>query len=177
MEEIFDVYSRDGKYLGKKAKLICHSKNPGFYHKPVWIWIINDENKILVQKRAECKKTDPNLWDMPVAGHVLAGETIIDGAIRETFEELGIETNKEEYEFLFEYIFDECFEIAQVYLLKKNIEISSMKLQKNEVSEVKWVNYQEFKEIFYSSEFSYVPNDYKEKILEILKENFKGGKS
>ena len=56
MEEIFDIYTREGKYLGKKEKSICHSSNPGFYHKPVWIWIINDKNEILVQKRAASKK-------------------------------------------------------------------------------------------------------------------------
>ena len=104
MEEIFNVYTRDGKYIGKKEKSNCHSKNPGCYHKPVWIWIINDSNKILIQKRAKCKKNNPNLWDMPSAGHVFAGETIIEGAIRETAEELGIETVSDDYKFLFEYI-------------------------------------------------------------------------
>ena len=67
MEEIFDIYSRDGKYLGKAEKTKCHSKNPGFYHKPVWIWIVNNKNEILVQKRAACKKNHPNEWDMPSA--------------------------------------------------------------------------------------------------------------
>lgn len=172
MQEILDVYTRDGKYIGKKERSICHSANPRCYHKPVWIWIINDDNKILIQKRAKCKKDDPNLWDMPSAGHILAGETIIEGAIRETEEELGIKTSSYDYKFLFEYICDESFEIAQVFLLKKNIEISSMKLQEEEVSEVKWVNYEEFKNIFYSKEFVLYPNDYRERVLEVLKENF-----
>jgi len=56
MEEIFDVYTRNGKYLGTKPKSFCHSENPGVYHKPVWIWIINDNKEVLVQKRAACKK-------------------------------------------------------------------------------------------------------------------------
>ena len=50
MEELFDVYTRDGEYIGVKNKSICHSEKPGFYHKPVWIWIINSNNDILVQK-------------------------------------------------------------------------------------------------------------------------------
>lgn len=44
MEEVFDIYSRDGKYIGTELKSICHSENPGFYHKPVWIWIINSKS-------------------------------------------------------------------------------------------------------------------------------------
>jgi len=35
MEENFDIYSRDGKHLWTTSKADCHSKNPGFYHKPV----------------------------------------------------------------------------------------------------------------------------------------------
>lgn len=33
MEEIFDIYTRDGKYTGKELKSVCHSKNAIFYHK------------------------------------------------------------------------------------------------------------------------------------------------
>ena len=45
MEEILDIYTRDGKHLGTKTREECHKDNPGFYHKPVWIWIINSKMK------------------------------------------------------------------------------------------------------------------------------------
>lgn len=41
MEEIFDVYDENGKFLGTRTRSFCHSENPGVYHKPVWIWIVN----------------------------------------------------------------------------------------------------------------------------------------
>lgn len=44
MEEIFDVYTREGEHIGAQPKSVCHSENPGFYHKPVWIYIINSKN-------------------------------------------------------------------------------------------------------------------------------------
>ena len=43
---------------------------------------------------------------MPSAGHVVAGETSIEGAVRETYEELGIETKESDYKFIGEYIAD-----------------------------------------------------------------------
>ena len=86
MEEILDIYSREGKHLGTRTRKECHSKEPGFYHKPVWIWIINSKKEVLVQKRASVKNSFPNYWDMPSAGHVAAGETSIEGAVRETAE-------------------------------------------------------------------------------------------
>ena len=168
MEEIFDVYTRDGEYLGTKPKSFCHSENPGVYHKPVWIWIINDQNEVLVQKRAACKKNNPNKWDMPSAGHVDAGETIIEGAIRETYEELGIKTNEEDYEYLFEYIDDRTYEIAQVYLLYLNVKLNKFKIQKEELAEVKWISFEEFKKLFYSEDFVEFNNDYREKVIKLL---------
>ena len=169
MDEIFDIYTRDGKYLWTAPKAVCHSENPGFYHKPVRIWIINSKNEILVQKRAACKKNHPNLYDMPSAGHVSAGESMIDGAIRETEEELGIKTKKEDFIFVKEYICDRSWEIASIYLLKIDVDIKDFKLQKEEVSEVKWLNYEDFKKLFYSDEFVKHDEKYRKIVLELLK--------
>lgn len=158
-----------GKYLGIKPKSFCHNGNPGCYHKPVWIWIYNDNNEFLIQKRASCKKRSPNKWDMPSAGHTNSNETRIEGAIRETKEELGIEANKDEFKFLFEYIYDKNFEISEVYLLKCNMPIEEMTLAKEEVAEVKWVKYDELEKIIFSKEFTSLTKEYKDKILETLK--------
>ena len=171
MEEIFDIYTRSGQHIGKESRQICHSPNPGFYHKPVWIWIINDKGEVLVQKRAAVKKNDPNKWDMPSAGHVLAGETSIEGAIRETQEELGVPTKESDYKFICEYICDSSYEIAQVYLLKLNLNLNDFKLQENEVEKIQWMTYGEFKKLFYSEEFVEYDEDYRNFVLNMLKEN------
>ncbi len=173
MEELFDVYTRDGEYIGVKNKSICHSEKPGFYHKPVWIWIINSNNDILVQKRAASKKNNPNKWDIPSAGHIISGETPIQGAIRETYEELGVITKEQDYKFISEYIYDDSFEIAQIYLMKKDLDISKLKLQEEEVAEVKWVNYADFKNLFYSDEFVPFNDEYKKFVLDLFDNTFK----
>ena len=173
MEEIFDVYTRDGKYLGTKPKSFCHSENPGVYHKPVWIWIINDNKEVLVQKRASCKKNHPNKWDMPSAGHVDTDETIIEGAIRETFEELGVKTREDDFEFICEYIADKSYEIAQVYLLHLNLKVEEFKLQPEELAEVKWLSFDEFKKLFYSDEFVGFDDEYRDIVVKMLSEKLK----
>ena len=171
MEEIFDIYTRDGKHLWTAPKSVCHSENPGFYHKPVWIRIINSKNEILVQKRAATKKNHPNKRCMWASGHVLAWETTTEWAIREVYEELGVQTKKEDYKFICEYIVDETREIAQIYLLKLDLDINEFKLQEEEVAEVKWLTYDEFKELFNSKDFVEHSDEYKEFTLNILKEN------
>ena len=99
---------------------------------------------------------------MPSAGHVIDGETSIQGAIRETYEELGIKTTESDYKFICENIADKSSEIAQVYLLKLDIDISDLVLQEEEISEVKWLTYEDFKKLFYSKEFVLFDNEYRE---------------
>lgn len=171
MEEILDIYTRDGEHLGSKEKSICHSNNPGVYHKPVWIWIINSKGQILLQKRAKTKKNFPDLWDMPSAGHVSAGESSIQGAIRETEEELGLKTVESDYIFVGGFVADISWELAQIYLLKTDKDISDMKLQVEEVAEVKWVNLEEFKELFYSSEFVPFADEYRTLVIKLFEDN------
>jgi len=171
MEEIIDIYNRDGEHLWTATKAACHSENPGFYHKPVWIWAINDKHEILVQKRAANKIIEPNKWDMSCAGHVIAWEKTIDGAIREVYEELGVKTKKDDYKFICEYVIDEIFTIPQIFLLKLNLDINKFKLQEEEVKEIKWVTYDEFKDLLYSGDFAWADNKYKELVINMLKEN------
>ena len=172
MEEIFDIYTRDGKHIGTEKKSVCHSENPGVYHKPVWIWIINSKNELLLQKRSYKKKRFPNKWDMPVAGHVRAGETILQGAVREAEEELGIQTKEGDYTFIGEYISDSAWEIGQVYLLKLDLKIKDFKLQEDEVAKVKWVSLEELDKIIYSNEFTAIDVEYKRMMVNYFRRYF-----
>ena len=172
MEELFDIYSRDGVYLGIKPKSFCHSQKPGVYHKPVWIWIINRKGEILLQKRAETKKWLPNKWDSSATGHIVAGEKIVQGCKREVFEELGIVAKESEFEFWGEYIADSVWELGQIYKLENNLDISQMKMQIEEVSELKWINFEDFEKLFYSDDFVPYDKEYKDFIVDKIKNHY-----
>lgn len=170
MEEIFDVFNRNGDCLGNKPKSFCHSQNPGVYHKPVWIWILNKKGEILLQKRAATKKWLPNKWDSSATGHVCSGETMVQGCKREVFEELGIMSDESNFKFWGEYIADSVWEIGQIFMLESNVDISQLKIQIEEVSEVKWFNFDEFKAMLYSDDFVPYDKDYKDMIIEKILE-------
>lgn len=55
---------------------------------------MNDKKELLLQKRSATKKSHPNFWDISGAGHIRAGETVTEGAIRELKEELGVEVKE-----------------------------------------------------------------------------------
>jgi isopentenyl-diphosphate delta-isomerase len=95
MDELLDILTPDGKATGKTALKSEAHKN-GWFHATVHIWFFTLEKKILLQKRALTKKVFPGIWDISVAGHIGAGEAILEGAKREVLEEIGLKlTDKE----------------------------------------------------------------------------------
>ena len=120
-------------------------------------------------KRAITKKQSPGKWDMPSAGHIDAGESPIQGCVRETEEELGIKCKPEDFVFLRQIVNQRGWELVQVYLLKTNMRAEDMKLQSEEVECVKWLKYDEFVKLFYSEEFCNHEKDYKDWVCDVLK--------
>ena len=90
MDELIDIVDKSGIPTGVSVpKSEIHSK--GHLHNTAHIWLYNSEGEILLQQRAATKVICPLLWDVSVAGHIDAGETPEQGAIREAKEEIGIE--------------------------------------------------------------------------------------
>ena len=89
MDELIDILTPEGKPTQKTALKSEAHKN-GWFHATAHIWIFTSDKKILLQKRASTKKVFPGIWDISVAGHIAAGEKILEGAKREIFEEIGL---------------------------------------------------------------------------------------
>lgn len=66
----------------------------GWFHPSTHIWFYTNNREVLLQQRAKNKDTHPMLWDVSVAGHIGAGEDVLDSALREIEEEIGIKVNK-----------------------------------------------------------------------------------
>ncbi len=167
--EMLDVFDINGNLLGAESRAFCHSENPGVYHKAVWIWLKNSNGQVLVQKRSRLKKKSPLKWDMPVAGHVDAGESPLQTCVREAKEELGIEVAESDFVFLKEIVNQRGWELSQVYVLKTDIEENQMTLQEEEVEQVKWLRFADFEKLIYSDEFCNHSKEYRGWVVEILK--------
>jgi len=95
MDELIDILDNQGNYTGETSlKSVAHKK--GLFHATVHIWLFTSDKKVLLQKRALTKKVFPGLWDISVAGHIGAGENIVDAAIREVREEINYSISKED---------------------------------------------------------------------------------
>jgi len=90
MMEIWNILDENGNKTGKTMIRGVDKLPDGFYHESVAVWIINSENRLLIQKRASTKKRYPNMWAM-TTGAMNANENRNQAIIREIKEELGID--------------------------------------------------------------------------------------
>ena len=151
--EIWDLLDEQGN---KTGQIIEKGKVPeGFAHLGVDAWIVNSNNEILIQKRSANKINSPNVWAM-TGGSVMAGEKSEDAMVREIKEELGIEIKKEELEVIKRYKVkhkESSLVFLDTYLIRKNINIDDVKIQEEELSEVKWTTWEECEEIYNDGQF------------------------
>ena len=167
--EYVDILDINGNKIGVKSRQEA-SKNKNIY-RIVYLWIITNE-KILIQQRSFNKRSNPGLWDCAVAGHVLSGENSIDAILREAKEELNLDLSEKDLKLIYSNIgCDDKYQFHDVFILKKEIDVKKITIQKEEVECFKLVTAKELKDIidseFFAKDFHnlYVVN----KILEMLK--------
>ena len=78
-------------------------------------------------------------------------ETSLEGAIRELKEELGIEVSESDFDFIISFKREHVF--VDVWLIELDIELEELHLQKEEVSEARWVSIAELKKMVEDGSF------------------------
>ena len=140
--EMVDKLDNKKEYLNKVSER--HEKIEGEYRQSVHTWIMNSKGEFLIQKRTPNKKNFPNMWSQ-TGGGVDSGETTLQAAIRECHEELGINIEKDEIEFMLS--FKRKYDFVDVWLVKHDYDISTLVLQEDEVSDVRWASIDEIREL------------------------------
>ena len=150
--EVLDIYDKNRQLTGKtknrsqgKVALL-----DGEYVIQVKCWILNEENKVLLTQRRK-DKYNGGMWE-PTGGLVTTGETSIEAIKRELFEEIGIKVKDDSIRLIDSYR-DEHF-FRDVYLIKDNITLNSIKFNDGEVADAKYVTIEEFKEMLQKNEIN-----------------------
>lgn len=140
MSEIWDLID-----INKNKTGITHERNScepipkDMYHLAVEIWTMNKSGEILLTQRHP-EKNYGLMWEA-TGGSVLSGESSIEGAVRELYEETGITVEENELVYLGHivgntYIMDEYMHIIE----GDDIELN---LQPEEVVDAMWVTKEE----------------------------------
>ena len=143
MDEFIDILTTEGAPTGRTALKSEAHKN-GWFHATAHIWLFTSDKKILLQKRALTKKVFPGIWDISVAGHIGAGEGVLEGAKREIFEEIGLELKEEDLIKIGTRIHQVSHangiqdnEHHHVFIAELKTSVKKLTLQKEEVADIK----------------------------------------
>lgn len=151
MEE-FDVLDAQGNKTGNtKTRKEVHEK--GLWHMSVHMYIVNPKKQILLQLRNSNMETFPSMWYLSAGGHVSKGQTNLEAAIRETKEEIGIELDKKVINYIGTIRKQNVFrdgkyidnEYNSIFVAEMDFDVKDVKIQKSEVSVVKWFEIEAFK--------------------------------
>lgn len=151
MGELWDIYDANREKTGRKAERDVYQFKDGEYHIVVTGVILNHKKEILISKRAEFKKYG-GLWECN-SGSILAGESSLDGILRELKEELGIEFSREEAIFLKEVKRDKAVpDFKDLWLFQKDININEITFPDGEATDAKWVTIEQFMQMYKNKE-------------------------
>lgn len=154
--ELFEILNEDKTKSGIiRERNVAHFL--GSLHETVHMWIVrrmpDGRCEVLLQKRSAEKDSNPGCYDISSAGHMDAGDTPINAAIREIGEELGIEAGPEDFVYIGAHYgsFDDEFhgrpfhdrEWSHVFIYRKPVREEDLILQKSEIESVRWMDYGE----------------------------------
>lgn len=138
------LVDENNKYIAKMDKYEAH-KHPAKLHQAVSVWLINDKNQVLMQRRSAHKIVGAGWWANAICGNVRPSEIYSACALRRLKEEIGIENVqlKPVYKFKYKAYCNETYgeyEFDQVYVGKFNGEPV---LNQDEVTETVWISLEE----------------------------------
>lgn len=145
-DEMIVLVADDGKPLATQAKATVHNSDTPL-HSAFSVFLFNHRGELLLQRRALSKKTWPGVWSNSCCGHVMLHEKTMDAAKRRLKFELGMAGV--ELELIlpgFRYRAEKDGvvenEICPVFVGRTG---RLPKTNPNEVAEIKWVDWEEFR--------------------------------
>jgi O-acetyl-ADP-ribose deacetylase len=133
--------------IGGPIKTKPEVHRDGNWHIAAHVWIVTPGGRVLLQKRSLEKENWPGYWDVSAAGHVSAGETAAEAAVRETFEELGLRVTPNQLRRIGvsreqNVLRDGTYldnEEHEIFIVEREVDLSMLTLQPGEVDEVQLV--------------------------------------
>lgn len=161
--EYWDVYDVQGNKTGR-VRPKGDAFAPDERHLAMELWIWNSRGEVLLQKRADTVEILPGMWAL-TTGRMRAGEDGLSGCLREAAEELGLALHPSEPRLVRRILREGESMLWEIYRADRDIDPASLRLQPEEVSDVRWVSPETFREMVRRGELISYPE-----IFELLEE-------
>jgi isopentenyl-diphosphate delta-isomerase len=143
-EEKVILVNEQDQPIGLMGKLEAHEK--AILHRAFSVFVLNEQNEIMLQQRAAQKYHSPLLWTNTCCSHQRAGESNIEAGTRRLFEEMGFSTEmKELFHFIYKAPFDNGLtehELDHVMIGRYN---GKPNINPEEVASWKWMSIEDIK--------------------------------
>ena len=163
---------------------ICHAE--GLWHQTVHLWVVDSWGRLLLQRRALDRESNPGRWDISAAGHISSGQSALEAVLRESYEEIGLSISAEDLQYCgrVKHGYDGPKfmnrEFQEIYLLQLQSDATSgtvvegedeikIKIQASEVMDFTWVCLDEFWGLVEQIEHGVVPTE-ENMAIQILRE-------
>lgn len=165
MAEQIEILDHLGRKTAK-AKERTQIHIDGDWHSSAHLWLIDDKNRILLQKRSQAKLLYPGRYCPAVSGHIEFGSDPVATLIKEAHEELGTVLTEEDF-FLGGIIRGEDDfkmgdkvlkerEFVCTYISHKPFEVD-LERRDEEVDGFVWMEFEEFEKLAQSRSAELVP--------------------
>lgn len=91
IDELLDYVDENDNVIGQVSRSEIDKK--GLIGRIAGVIIYNSDNELMICKNPPHKVPNANKWHFSAIGHVSAGDTPEEAAIREAYEEVGVELN------------------------------------------------------------------------------------
>lgn len=142
-EKVILVDTNDNP-IGLMNKLEAHEK--AVLHRAFSVFILNDNNELMLQQRAQHKYHSPLLWTNTCCSHQRENETNIQAGTRRLREEMGFETElKEMFHFIYKAPFDNGLTEHELDHVMIGYYNKMPDINKDEVESWKWMKIEDVK--------------------------------
>lgn len=153
--ETWDLYTKD-RLLTGRTHIRGVELSEELYHLVVHAWIKNRNNEYLISQRSANRPTFPLMWEC-VGGSVLAGESSLEGALREIREEVGLSLPADSGvcvdSVCRKVIHGKKFnDILDIWLFQYDGDITLENATTDEVAQVKWMTPPQIQQLLDSGE-------------------------
>ncbi|NBL64869.1 isopentenyl-diphosphate Delta-isomerase [Flavobacterium sp. NST-5] len=137
-EKVILVNEKD-EQIGLMPKLEAHEK--AVLHRAFSIFILNENNQVMLQQRAANKYHSPLLWTNTCCSHQREGETNLQAGNRRLQEEMGFSTElKELFHFIYKAPFDNGLTEHELDHVMIGYYNEAPKINKDEAESWKWMD-------------------------------------
>jgi len=162
------VVNEQDEIIGYKEK---KDLTPEDINRDTGLWILDENNNMLLAQRSSNKKVHPNLWTVAVAGTVEEGETYESNIIKEAEEEIGLTGIKPTFMCtLFKKV--KFKRMSGMFKVSVNHDYV-FKVEPMEISEIRWFSKSELEKLIQTNKEMFTPNfpDYYNKFLNYESKN------